>query len=108
MENIKNKKVLFSIALSSIIALTILFVWEIGIAASEYLQGISAARTIKARHRRIFVFAVFGDYNRIFIRKISVKKILPYAFDFRRVMWAAAVSRRRNISGLICFLSANL
>lgn len=89
MENIKNKKVLFSIALSSIIALTILLLWEIGVAAGEY-----AREFLQPEQFRLgiigFLFLLFSAISIGFLsEKISVKRILPYAFIFL-VLWAAA------------------
>ncbi len=89
MENIKNKKVLFSIALSSIIALIILFIWEVGVAAGDYVREFLHLEQLRLGAGG-FLFLLFSAITvGILAEKISVKRILPYVFLFI-ALWACA------------------
>jgi signal transduction histidine kinase len=82
MENIKNKKVLFSIALSSIVALIILFALEVGIVASAYLQEFLLLEQLRLGFGSFLFLLGSAVTVGIFAEKYSVKKILPYALIF--------------------------
>ncbi|HEX8637626.1 MAG TPA: ATP-binding protein [Pyrinomonadaceae bacterium] len=78
MENIKNKKILFSIALSSIVALIILLLWEVGVAASAYLQEFLRLEQFRLGLGSFLLLLGSAIAVGIFAEKYSVKKILPF------------------------------
>jgi uncharacterized membrane protein (Fun14 family) len=81
MENIKNKKVLFSIALSSIVALIILFVGSRR--RGEHLfAGILQLEQLRLGLGGFLFLLGSAIVVGIFAEKYSVKKILPFVLIF--------------------------
>ncbi|MGI8883575.1 MAG: ATP-binding protein [Pyrinomonadaceae bacterium] len=88
MPTFKNSRILYSVALSLSVALSVIFLGEIIINVFVYLSNFLPVEMMTLNLQGFFALLVIGVASGFITEKVSIKKILPYVGVFI-VIWAA-------------------
>ncbi|MDQ3129939.1 MAG: ATP-binding protein [Acidobacteriota bacterium] len=88
MPTFKNSRILYSVALSLSVALSVIFLGEIIINVFIYLSNFLPVEMLTLNLQGFFALLIIGVASGFITEKLSIKKILPYVGVFI-VIWAA-------------------